>query len=42
MFYKSVYGNKRGRKHKVSLVYQILITIFKLRYNLPDRVLECL
>ena len=39
-FIKSVYGNKRGRKYKVSLIYQIVITIFKLRYNLPDRVLE--
>jgi hypothetical protein len=39
-FLKSVYGNKRGRKYKVSLIYQIVITIFKLRYNLPDRVLE--
>ena len=39
-FVKSVYGNKRGRKYKVSLIYQIVITIFKLRYNLPDRVLE--
>ena len=39
-FIKSVYGNKRGRKYKVSLIYQIVITIFKLRYNLPDRVFE--
>ena len=39
-FIKSVYGNKRVRKYKVSLIYQIVITIFKLRYNLPDRVLE--
>ena len=39
-FLKSVYRNKRGKKYKVSLVYQIVITIFKLRYNLPDRVLE--
>lgn len=39
-FCKSIYRNNRGRKHKVSLLYQIIITIFKLKYNLPDRVLE--
>ena len=39
-FVKSIYQNKRGRKYKVSLVYQIVITLFKLKYNLPDRVLE--
>ena len=39
-FVKIIYQNKRGRKYKVSLVYQIVITLFKLKYNLPDRVLE--
>ena len=39
-FCKSIYRNNRGRKYKVSLLYQIIITIFKLKYNLPDRVLE--
>ena len=34
------FKNKLGRKFKVSLIEQISITIFKLKYNLPDRVLE--
>ena len=29
---------KLGRKCKVSLIEQIMITLFKLRYNLPDRL----
>ena len=37
---KSNFKNKLGRKFKVSLIEQISITIFKLKYNLPDRVLE--
>ena len=37
---KSSFKNKLGRKFKVSLIEQISITIFKLKYNLPDRVLE--
>ena len=35
---KSNFKNKLGRKFKVSLIEQISITIFKLKYNLPDRV----
>ena len=34
------FKNKLGRKFKVGLIEQISITIFKLKYNLPDRVLE--
>ncbi len=37
---KNIYRNKKGRNFKVHLVYQIIITIFKLKYNLPDRVIE--
>ena len=37
---KNIYRNKKGRNFKVPLVYQIIITIFKLKYNLPDRVIE--
>lgn len=37
---KNIYRNKKGRNFKVPLVYQIIITIFKLKYNLPERVLE--
>ena len=39
---KNIYRNKKGRNFKVPLVYQIIITIFKLKYNLPDRVIESL
>lgn len=41
-FGKNIYKNQRGRKYQVSLLYQIVITIFKLKYNLADRVLESL
>lgn len=34
------FRNKLGRKFKIGLIEQISITIFKLRYNLPDRLLE--
>ena len=37
---KNIYRNKKGRNFKVPLVYQIIIEIFKLKYNLPDRVIE--
>ena len=40
MMIKSNFKNKLGRKFKVSLIEQISISIFKLKYNLPDRVLE--
>ena len=33
---------KRGPKFKLSLLEQILLTLFKLKYNLPDRILESL
>ena len=39
---KSNFKNKLGRKFKVSLIEQISITIFKLKYNLPDRVCICI
>lgn len=39
---KDIYKQKRGPKFKLSLIKQILITLFKLKCNLPDRVLECL
>ena len=41
-FIKHKFKNKLGRKYKLSLVEQIVITLFKLKYNLPDRVLESL
>ena len=41
-FIKHKFKSKLGRKYKLSLVEQIVITLFKLRYNLPDRVLESL
>ncbi len=34
------FKKKLGRKCKVSLIEQIMITLFKLRYNLPDRIME--
>ena len=40
VYLKNIYWNKKGRNFKVPLVYQIIITIFKLKYNLPDRVIE--
>lgn len=33
---------QRGRKHKHSLIIQIVLTLFKLKYDLPDRMLELL
>ena len=40
MIIKNEFNKKLGRKCKVSLLEQIMITLFKLRYNLPDRILE--
>ena len=40
MIIKNEFNKKLGRKCKVSLIEQIMITLFKLRYNLPDRILE--
>jgi len=40
MVIKSNFKGKLGRKFKVNLIEQISITIFKLKYNLPDRILE--
>ena len=40
MIIKTEFKKKLGRKCKVSLIEQIMITLFKLRYNLPDRILE--
>ena len=40
MIIKSNFKGRLGRKFKVGLIEQISITIFKLKYNLPDRVLE--
>jgi len=40
MVIKSNFKNKLGRKFKVNLIEQISIAIFKLKYNLPDRLLE--
>ena len=40
MIIKTELNKKLGRKCKVSLLEQIMITLFKLRYNLPDRILE--
>lgn len=37
---KHLYKNKKGRSFKVNLLEQIVLTLFKLRYNLPDRILE--
>ena len=37
---RNEFKKKLGRKCKVSLLEQIVITLFKLRYNLPDRILE--
>lgn len=39
---KSQFKDKRGAPFKVSLTGQIVLTLFKLKYNLPDRVLEYL
>lgn len=33
---------KRGPKFKLSLLEQIINTLFKLKYNLPDRIFESL
>ena len=41
-FIKHKFKDKLGRRFKLSLVEQIVITLFKLKYNLPDRVLESL
>ena len=40
MIIKTEFNKKLGRKCKVSLLEQIITTLFKLRYNLPDRILE--
>ncbi len=40
MMIKNEFKKKLGRKCKVSLLEQIMITLFKLRYNLPDRIME--
>jgi hypothetical protein len=40
MIIKNEFNKKLGRKCKVSLLEQIIITLFKLRYNLPDRIME--
>ena len=40
MIIKTEFKKKLGRKCKVSLIEQIIITLFKLRYNLPDRIME--
>ena len=40
MIIKNEFNKKLGRKCKVSFIEQIMITLFKLRYNLPDRILE--
>lgn len=40
MLIKNEFKRKLGRKCKVSLLEQIMITLFKLRYNLPDRIME--
>jgi len=37
---RNEFKKRLGRKCKVSLLEQIIITLFKLRYNLPDRILE--
>ncbi len=37
---RNEFKKKLGRKCKVSLLEQIMITLFKLRYNLPDRIME--
>lgn len=34
------FKGRLGRKFKVNLREQISITLFKLKYNLPDKVLE--
>lgn len=39
---KHYFKNKKGRKFKVNLIEQITITLFKLKYSLPDRILETL
>ena len=36
MMIKNEFNKKLGRKCKVSLLEQIMITLFKLRYNLPE------
>ena len=42
MLLNNINNHKRGPKFKMSLLEQIVLTLFKLKYNLPDRVLECL
>ena len=39
---KNRYKHKRGPKFRLSLIEQIVLTLFKLKYNLPDRIMECL
>ena len=41
-FIKHKFKDKLGKKYKLSIVEQIVITLFKLKYNLPDRGLEIL
>ena len=38
MMIKNEFNKKLGRKCKVSLLEQIIITLFKLKYHLPDRL----
>jgi hypothetical protein len=40
MIVKNEFKYKLGRKFKISLIEQITLTIFKLKYNLPDIALE--
>jgi hypothetical protein len=40
MMIKNEFNKKLGRKCKMSLLEPILITMFNLRYNLPDRIME--
>lgn len=42
MLLKNHYTHKKGPRFKLSLLEQIILTLFKLRYNLPDRTLESL
>ena len=37
---KPMFTRKLGAPFKVRLIEQIILTLFKLKYNLPDRVLE--
>lgn len=40
MIIKNKFIHQLGRKFKIGLIEQISITIFKLKYNLPDRLME--